>query len=187
MFFDAWCLTKFPSTRRLFLSLKFFLPESNVKNLFPNSNSSREKEIRSNRILCFDTSSRLPLLLLLSLARSNAKKWNEINADNCRQQLAGVPACRPTSLTGLRVARVSRRIVSTAIHFVPSYNPGRIVLEVGQAARRVTSLARVSRMMTNRNEQDACCVILSHDSSKAVSLFSVFPILLLRIEHVTSV
>lgn len=49
MFFDAWRLTKFPSTRRLFLSLKFFLPESNVKNLFPNSNSSREKEIRSNR------------------------------------------------------------------------------------------------------------------------------------------
>lgn len=51
---------------------------------------------------CFDTSSRLPSP---PLARSNAKKWNEINADNCRQQLAAVPACRPTSLTGLRVAR----------------------------------------------------------------------------------
>lgn len=60
-----------------------------------------EKEIRSSLFASIPLHASPPP----PLARSNAKKWNEINADNCRQQLAAVPACRPTSLTGLRVAR----------------------------------------------------------------------------------
>lgn len=127
-------------------SLFFFkiLP-SRIERYESLSKFERERDL-FDRIVHF--------LLRYLLARSNAKKWNEINADNCRQQLAGVPACRPTSLTGLRVARVSRRIVSTAIHFVPSYNPGNCPRgRPSRSARNKPRMhARVSRMMTNRNE-----------------------------------
>lgn len=84
-------IAKIPSLP--FLPLKF----SNRTSRIPFEQLDGKRD--SIESFCFDTSSRLPF------ARSNAKKWNEINADNCRQQLAAVPACRPTSLTGLRVAR----------------------------------------------------------------------------------
>lgn len=76
----------------------FKILESNVTNPF---RTARWKK-RFDRVFLLRYLFTPPLP---PLARSNAKKWNEINADNCRQQLAAVPACRPTSLTGLRVAR----------------------------------------------------------------------------------
>lgn len=88
-------IAKIPSLP--FLPLKF----SRIERHESLSNSSMEKEIRSSLFASIPLHASPPP----PLARSNAKKWNEINADNCRQQLAAVPACRPTSLTGLRVAR----------------------------------------------------------------------------------
>lgn len=96
-----------PSTRQRSTSIfqdsisslpSFKILESNVTNPF---RTARWKK-RFDRVFLLRYLFTPPLP---PLARSNAKKWNEINADNCRQQLAAVPACRPTSLTGLRVAR----------------------------------------------------------------------------------